>query len=89
MVTETPILDILNLWPSRKALADDARVPLIVVHRWHQRRSIPPGYDARLIDAAAARGIPLSALDLVNARALRDHTGHSGGAGQPVRVANG
>lgn len=57
-------------------MAEDAGVRLIVVHRWHQRRSIPSAYDARLIEGAGRRGIALSAQELADARAPRDHTGH-------------
>lgn len=82
MTEENAIISILSRWPSRKAVAEDAGVLLIVVHRWHQRQSIPSAYDARLIEGAARRGLPLSAQELANARAPREQTGHSDGAGQ-------
>lgn len=68
-MTQThPILSILNMWPSRQDLASDMGLPLIAVHRWHQRESIPPEYDLRLLDAAANRNIPLLWRDLMKAR---------------------
>lgn len=63
-----PILTILSLWPSRQELADDMGLPLFAIHRWHQRESIPPEYDLRLLDAAANRNIPLLWRDLMKAR---------------------
>lgn len=64
-----PILSILQLWPSRKELAADLGLSLVVVHRWHQRESIPPEYDLRLLEAASNRNIPLLWRDLMDARA--------------------
>ena len=64
-----PTLDILERWPSRQALADDMGKKLVVVHRWHQRKRIPSKYDARLLDAASERNIPLNWRELMDARA--------------------
>ena len=61
-------LEILNRWPSRQAPADDLGKKIVVVHRWHQRKSIPSKYDARLLDAASARNIPLNWRELMDAR---------------------
>jgi len=63
-----PILSILSLWPSRQDLAEDMNLSLIAIHRWHQRKSIPPEYDLRLLDAAANRNVPLLWRDLMKAR---------------------
>ena len=77
MQTQHPILDILNKWPSRQSLADDINLAVIVVHRWHQRRSIPAKYDTRLLDAASRRNIPLLWRELMDARAASaDQHGH-------------
>lgn len=64
-----PIIDILNRWPSRQSLADDLSIPLVVVHRWHQRASIPAKYDTRILDCASRRNIPLNWRELMDARA--------------------
>lgn len=67
-MSEHPIIDILGRWPSRKELAEDIGKGVIVVHRWHQRKSIPAEYDLCLIEAASRRGIGLSLEDLAEAR---------------------
>jgi hypothetical protein len=70
-MTQThPILSILHLWPSRQMLADDLGLDLFVIHRWFQRKSIPPEYDLRLLDAASNRNIPLLWRDLMEAREI-------------------
>lgn len=73
------ILDILNRWPSRRAMAADVGKDIIVIHRWFQRESIPPEYDATLIDAAAQRGIDLGERELMDAR-----SGHSEQSGHTM-----
>lgn len=77
-MTQThPILSILHKWPSRQALAEDLGLDVIVVHRWHQRTSIPAKYDTRLLDAASRRNIPLLWRELMDARAASsDQHGH-------------
>lgn len=67
-MSEHPIIDILGRWPSRKELAEDIGKGVIVVHRWHQRKSIPAEYDLDLVEAASKRGIGLSLEDLAKAR---------------------
>lgn len=68
MANNPSFRQIIERWPSRSALADDVSVPVIVVHRWHQRASIPAKYDVRLLDAASARNIPLNWRELMDAR---------------------
>lgn len=63
-----PFISIMSRWPSRQMLAVDLNVPVIVVHRWHQRASIPAKYDVRLLEAASARNIPLNWRELMDAR---------------------
>jgi hypothetical protein len=78
MKTQHPIRTILNKWPSRQELADDLKLAVVVVHRWHQRASIPAKYDTRLLDAASARNIPLLWRELMDARASSaDQHGHN------------
>ena len=77
MTQQHPIHSILSRWPSRQALADDISKPVVVVHRWHQRASIPAKYDAQLLDAASRRNIPLNWRELMDARsASHDQDGH-------------
>lgn len=88
MSTKHPIQQIIELWPSRQALADDIGRKVIVVHRWHEREGIPPAYDLRLLDAASNRNIPLLWRDLMAARTVPktksklslDQHGHSSAA---------
>jgi hypothetical protein len=63
-----PILDILERWPNRAALAADLGRKVVVIHRWHQRKRIPAKYDAAILDAASARNIPLNWRELMDAR---------------------
>lgn len=72
MDTPLTVRDIIALWPSRAALAEDIHlendpVTLETVHKWSQRNSIPPRYHAPLLRAANCRNIQLSADTLVAA----------------------
>ncbi len=63
---------IIDMWPSRAALAEDVGTPddpvtLATVHKWAQRNSIPSQYHAPLLRAAGRREIALSANQLVAA----------------------
>ena len=69
MPVMTSMIDILARWPSRQSLADDAGVDLFAVHRWFQRGGFPGKHDAAILAGAAARGIDLSADEIVLARA--------------------
>ena len=85
-MTQThPILSILNLWPSRRAVLDDVnaslpesrKLDMVAIHRWFQRKSIPSEYDASLIDGASNRNIALNWRELMEARAAHtDQHGH-------------
>lgn len=72
----TTFRDIIDLWPSRIALADDIsrggrRVSAAVVHKWAQRNRIPAEHDLRLAQAAAERGLPVDLEALASVRARR------------------
>lgn len=74
MKRPTSIRDIIGLWPSRADLASDISVPTSVVtadrvHWWVRSSSIPPKFHSRILDAAARRGFPLTADDVVRAHA--------------------
>lgn len=67
--------DIVNMWPSKRELADDinritgAKLQPVAVTRWCKRNSIPAKYDAAIIQAATERNKRLSVFDLMGARA--------------------
>lgn len=70
------VRDIIDLWPSRAALAEDIHaaddpVTLQTVHKWVQRNSIPSRYHAILLRAAPQRAIDLTADVLVAAHERR------------------
>ncbi len=63
------IRDLVNLWPTRAALADDLKMhlpegaPVSVhqVHKWAEKQSIPARYHYAFICAAGARGFDVTA----------------------------
>ena len=67
---------IIDAWPSRQAVLEDARaaradLDLFAVHRWYQRSSIPSRYWAALVSGAQQRGIDVSVDDFLAAHAHR------------------
>lgn len=56
MENETPIKDLIDRWPSRKALADDIGAPEASVHKWAANGRIPSGWQYAVHIAAASRG---------------------------------
>jgi hypothetical protein len=69
MGTFTSISDLIAAWPKRAALADDINVTVDRVHKWAQANTIPARYQQAVIDAALARGIDLTADELVRLNA--------------------
>jgi hypothetical protein len=70
MPEQIDIRSIVSRWPSREAMAQDARSKSVfVVHRWWQRRSIPGDRDVDLIAGAKKRGFYLTHEELAQARA--------------------
>lgn len=72
----TTIRAIIDLWPSRAALADDISVPgdrvsAAQVHKWAERGTIPAPFHARLLRAAHHRGFVLTAELIVAAHDQR------------------
>lgn len=70
------VRDVIDLWSSRKALADDLEavgnganeaVTVERVHKWAKRGVIPSNYHARILRAADRRGFALTAADIVAA----------------------
>lgn len=69
-----PVVEVLGRWEDRRAILADARaedpsLDLIAVHRWVQRRSVPPRYWQALIAGASRRGLGVTAEDLARAHA--------------------
>tara|TARA_R110002020_G_scaffold467027_4_gene690182 strand:+ start:3033 stop:3254 length:222 start_codon:yes stop_codon:yes gene_type:complete len=62
--------DIINLWPSLSAFAEDLGVPYVTAKAMRRRMSIPASYWVRMIEAAAARDIAgVTLADLAHAAA--------------------
>jgi hypothetical protein len=68
MTDVSSISDLVNLWPNRKALADDCNgiagtqlVTVHQVHKWAETGSIRALYQYLVILAAASRGFPVTA----------------------------
>lgn len=63
------VRDIVDLWPSRAALAvdistDEDSVPVDRIHKWPQQGGIPAQYHWRILQAARKRGFALTAEDI-------------------------
>lgn len=59
MTASTP-RDLIGLWPSLQALADDLSstgVTILAVRKWAHRKRIPSEYWFAVVQAAAERGI--------------------------------
>lgn len=56
---------LIDLWPTRKVLAEDVAATKERVDKWAQTESIPAKFHARIIRSAATRGFPVTADDLV------------------------
>lgn len=73
-MAQITVKSIIDLWPTRAALASDISVAGDVVtpdrvHKWAARGDIPARYWARIIDAGRARGADVTAEALVAAHA--------------------
>lgn len=60
---------LIDLWETRKVLADEVGVSADRVHKWAQVGSIPARYHWKVLEAAARRGLTLSADDIVRLHA--------------------
>lgn len=75
MSTFSTIKELIDLWPTRKALAEDLATTKERVDKWAQSGSIPARFHAPLIRAAVRRGFGVTADDMV-----RLHDGTQGAA---------
>lgn len=89
MANNTLTQEIIDRWPSKRALAADVtsktgkKLDVIAVFRWHSRNSIPSKYDLALIEAATERSISLSLVELMKARSAHtDQVGNCDGGFQ-------
>jgi hypothetical protein len=48
--------DVIDLWPTRSALAADVAISDVLARAWWQRNSIPPSRWQDVVRAASARG---------------------------------
>ena len=68
------VSEILNRWPDRAAVFEDARradpkLKIVAVHRWYQRGSIASKYWAALIAGSDQRRLDVTADMLMHAHA--------------------
>lgn len=52
--------EIIERWPTVKALSEDMGVEYITAASWKRRGNIPPKYWRRMVEAAHKRGIALT-----------------------------
>ena len=57
MAQKTPIRELIDTWPNRKALASEIGANPDAVHKWAQSGRIPPRWQAKVITAAQQRGL--------------------------------
>lgn len=60
---------VIDLWPSRKALAEAVGASVAAVHKWAQAGAIPARFHQSVIDAGQAQGLPLTAEMMVRLHA--------------------
>ena len=58
--------DIIDAWPSRRALAEDLGVDYETVKKWRQRDSIPAAHWPALVKAARRRKVRVTLTLLVD-----------------------
>jgi hypothetical protein len=51
------IRDLIDRWPTRKALADEVGANTASVHKWATTGRVPPRWQLAVIRAAQARGV--------------------------------
>lgn len=80
----TPLPDtvraLVDLWPTRAALAADIRSTKHRVDKWAQVNAVPAWFHAGLIRAAQARGFDFVTADLLVRLHDRVQPGHQGDA---------
>lgn len=59
------VKQLIDLWPTRKVLADEIGTSKERVDKWAQSGSIPARFHAAVLRAAGLRAFPVSAEDIV------------------------
>lgn len=59
------IKELIDLWPTRRELAEEVQTTVDRVHKWAQAGAIPARFHARFLRAAHLRGFDISAATLV------------------------
>lgn len=80
MAQPTTIRELIALWPSRKALADEVGTTVDRVHKWAVVGAIPARFHYDVIHAGNLRGFALSAELLVGLHKRADTTQTQGAA---------
>ena len=57
MSNETPIRDLIDTWPTRKALAEEIGANPDAVHKWAASGRIPSDWQAAVVIAARDNGL--------------------------------
>lgn len=57
MEQSSPIRDLIDAWPTRKALAEQIGANVEAVHKWAASNRIPSDWQAAVVTAAQARGL--------------------------------
>ena len=78
---------VLRIWPTVKALADDLGVKYTTVHSWVRRGRIPAAYDLALLRASRERGHNLTLEQLALLRLDSAGACSPPGAGRSERGA--
>lgn len=56
-MSENPITQLINAWPSRRVLAEEIGASVPVVHKWAKNGRIPPSWQDKVVQAARKRGL--------------------------------
>ena len=72
MSEQTPIRDLIDAWPTRRALAGEIGANEASVHKWAKADRIPAAWQASVVRAARARGMDHVTGDWMVAAHARD-----------------
>ena len=57
MTKKSSIRELIDAWPTRKALADEIGANVEAVHKWAASNRIPSDWQSAVIDAASRLGL--------------------------------
>lgn len=84
VMSDTPVKDLIEQWPSRAALAADlagligTSVPVDRVHKWAQSNAIPAWFHAHVVVAGRKRGIEITFEKMALIHAMRPSVASKG-----------